>query len=183
MRKIMAKKTISVKIEGLKELQDGLKELPKATAKNTIRRALTAAAQPIIDTAQNLIRVKRVRPAIVVSKIKFASGSAGKRAFAEALSRGASREEAAEAAHEANKSGDNDPTITSGVASVGPTKRAFYGFEFGTIHQAPQPFMRPAWDQHKQEALDIVREELQNQIEKARARIAAKAQKALLSGK
>ena len=170
----------TVKVEGLKELQDALRELPKATGKNTIRRALIAAGQPINDTATDRIRVRRVVPQVVMSRIKFSSGSAGKRAFAEALARGASREEAGEAAHAANAADTGeDSKITSGVMSIGPTKRAFYGFEFGTIQQSPQPFMRPAWDEHKAEALDIIRDELKVQIEKARARIAAKQQKLL----
>jgi HK97 gp10 family phage protein len=171
-------------VEGLSDLEDALKELPKATAKNTIRRALTAAAQPIIQTATVLCRVRRIRPSIVVTKIKFTSGDAGKRAFAEAMAGGASRQEAGEAAHAANiaaESGGDDPSITSGVASVGPTRRAFYGFEFGTIHQAPQPFMRPAWDQHKRDALDLVKTELKTQIDKAVARIAKKQAKLLAS--
>ena len=169
----MPKETFQV--EGLKELEDALKELPKATAKNTIRRALLAASKPIIDEATAKIRVRRVTPQIVGSKVKFSSGDAGKRAFAEALSRGASRAEAGEAAHEANAAeGGEGNDITSGVMSVGPTKRAFYGFEFGTIHQAPQPFMRPAWDGHKMQAVEIIKEELKAQIEKARVRIVMK---------
>lgn len=177
----MAKPTVKVKVEGLVELQAALKELPKATGKNTIRRALTAACQPIIETATSLTRVKRVSPAVVMSKIKFTSGGAGKRAFAAAMARGATRQEAGEAAHEANaaakESGGDDATVTSGVTAVGPTKAAFYGFEYGTVKQAPQPFMRPAWDQHKEEAVEIFRDELKMQIEKAAARLAKKAAK------
>lgn len=168
-----------VQVDGLRELDEALKkDLPAATAKNCIRRAMILSAQPIIQTATELIRVKRIRPAIVASKIKFASGSAGKRAFAEAMQRGASRQEAGEAAHAANAmanlNGDNDTSITSGVMSVGPTRAAFYGFEFGTKYLPPKPFMRPAWDQHKHEALETIKTELMDQIEKARKRIAAK---------
>jgi hypothetical protein len=34
--------------------------------------------------------------------------------------------------------------------------------------------MRPAWDMHKREALDIIKTELKDQIEKARIRIVQK---------
>jgi len=168
-----------MEVEGLRELDEALKkDLPAATAKNCIRRALTLSTQPIIQTATELIRVKRIRPAIVAGKIKFTTGSAGKQAFAEAMSRGASRQEAGEAAHAANAlaklNGDNDTSITSGVVAVGPTRAAFYGFEYGTKSLPPKPFMRPAWDQHKAEALDIIKTELFLQIVKARERIAAK---------
>jgi hypothetical protein len=169
-----------VTVEGLKELEEALtKDLPAATAKNTIRRALTLAAKPLVDTATTLIKVRRISEPIKVSKIKFTSGNAGKQAFAEAMSRGASREEAGEAAHAANAAantnGDNDLSITSGVMAVGPTRQAFYGFEFGTKYIAPHPFMRPAWDQHKMELLENIKVELMDQIEKARKRAAAKA--------
>jgi HK97 gp10 family phage protein len=171
-------------IEGLSDLEDALKELPKATGKNTIRRAMTAAAQPIIDQAADLINVHRVPVTVVGSKIKFTSGNAGKQAFAAALARGASREEAGQAAHQANAaaadSGDTGEVTTSGTMVVGPTKRAFYDFEFGTVRQAPQPFMRPAWDNNKRNTLDILVDRLKVEIEKARQRIIKK-QQALLS--
>lgn len=163
-----------VEVLGFKEMEEALKELPKATAKNCIRRALSAAAIPIADNAQQLIRVKRVSPAIVVTKIKFTSGDAGKQAFAAAMAAGATRGEAGEAAHQANKEAGDDANITSGVLSIGPTLRAFYGFEFGTVKQSPKPFMRPAWDAHKMQALEIIKTELQDQIEKARVRIVKK---------
>jgi HK97 gp10 family phage protein len=121
--------------------------------------------------------VRRIKPSIAVSKIKFTSGNAGKQAFAEAMARGATRQEAADAAHEANaaaKDSGEGSDITSGVAVVGPTRAAFYGFEFGTVHLPPKPFMRPAWDHHKADALDIVASELKKQIEAAAARIARK---------
>ena len=165
-----------MKVEGLSDLEDALKELPKATAKNCIRRALLLAAVPIEQEATNLIRVRRVKPQIATAKIKFTSGDAGKRAFAEAMARGATRLEAGQAAHEANAAatGEDNSGITSGVTAVGPTKRAFYGFEFGTIHLAPRPFMRPAWDDNKLQVLDIIKTELKDQIEKARIRIVKK---------
>jgi len=175
----MPSSKVLVEVEGLRELDEALrKDMPAATAKNCIRRALTNAVMPLVETASILIRVRRIQPSIAVSKIKFAKGSAGKRAFAEAMSQGATRQEAAESAHAANAAakaaGDNDPSITSGTMSVGPTRAAFYGFEFGTVHLPPAPFMRPAWDQHKDGMLEDIKVELLEQIEKARKRIAAK---------
>ena len=59
----------TMKIEGLQELEAALKELPKATGKNCIRRAIVQAAQPIVDTATQLCRVRRIKPSIAVSRI------------------------------------------------------------------------------------------------------------------
>jgi len=168
-----------VRVEGLSELEETLRELPKATGKACIRRALIAAAGPIVSVASDLIRVRRVPNPISVSKIKFTSGkgSAGKQAFAEAMASGATKAEAGAAARSANKaakeSGEGGD-VTAGVMAVGPTKRAFYGFEFGTIHQAPHPFMRPSWDTNKMNALQIIQEELKAQIEAARIRLVKK---------
>lgn len=46
--------------------------------------------------------------------------------------------------------------------------------EFGTRHHGPQPFMRPAWDAGKDQALDDVKTALGNEIEKAAQRAARK---------
>lgn len=46
--------------------------------------------------------------------------------------------------------------------------------EFGTFKDAPQPFMRPAWEANKDAALRIISQELKNEIEKAAKRYAKK---------
>lgn len=168
-----------VGFEGGKAFEDAMKDLSAATAKNCIRRALTAAALPLVGTATILIKVRAIKDPVQVTKIKFSKGSAGKRAFSQAMQEGATRAEAAQAAHRANAeakaAGDNDREVTSGTMNIGPIRRAFYGFEFGTIYIAPHPFMRPAWDQHKNQMLQDIRWELWDQIERAQKRAAAKA--------
>jgi HK97 gp10 family phage protein len=48
------------------------------------------------------------------------------------------------------------------AVEIGPTGEHFYGLfqELGTKHHAAQPFLRPAYDQHAAEALEIVRQHL-----------------------
>lgn len=48
---------------------------------------------------------------------------------------------------------------TAAVA-IGPDKRFSYGLfvELGTVHQAARPFLRPAFDSQRKNALDIIRE-------------------------
>lgn len=43
-------------------------------------------------------------------------------------------------------------------AQIGPSKEAFYGLfvEFGTVHAAARPFMRPAFDAKKKQAADKI---------------------------
>ena len=63
---------------------------------------------------------------------------------------------------------------------VGPTHRAFYGLfgEFGTVNHPPHPFMRPAWDELTPEPMiSMIGETLAEEIEKARSRLARKAER------
>lgn len=50
------------------------------------------------------------------------------------------------------------------AVAVGPTKRGFYGFEFGTIHQPARPFARPAFDQVAPTSLRILAEVIWREI-------------------
>lgn len=52
-----------------------------------------------------------------------------------------------------------------GTVSVGPSKEAFYAqfVEFGSIHnRPPEPFMRPAYDENKEKAVDVFAQKLRN---------------------
>lgn len=57
---------------------------------------------------------------------------------------------------------------------LGPDALHFYSIfpEFGTIHQGATPFMRPAWDRHKDEAVTILGRELWAGVERAAKRLA-----------
>jgi len=50
--------------------------------------------------------------------------------------------------------------------------------EFGTVHNGPHPFLRPAWDAEKDKVLAGLKDDLWAEIEKAAKRIARKAAKA-----
>lgn len=58
------------------------------------------------------------------------------------------------------------------VVAVGPEKSFFYGFfrEFGTIHQAAHPFVRPAYDLHIAQAQQIVAAKLWDGVLKTLAK-------------
>jgi HK97 gp10 family phage protein len=55
---------------------------------------------------------------------------------------------------------------------VGTNDRAGVLQEFGTEHSRAQPFMRPAFDSEKFTALEIIRRDLGDEIEKTAARAA-----------
>ena len=138
---------VTVKVEGLKQIQDALHDLPKATAKNIMRRVLKSRAQPIADTATKLAPVDTgyLQRSIAVST---------------KLSR---------AARKGHKKLSKD-----GVeVYVGPSgaPRSIMQ-EFGTIDHPPHPYLRPAWDAHKDELLTNIGKDMWNEIDKAKGRIA-----------
>lgn len=168
------------KIEGLRELDEALKELPRATARNVLKRALTKAGQPMADMARSLAPVDpdgggTLRDNIVVSsRIKNKVGASE---YAAAMRDGLGKEAAVAALRDARRA-------AAGMGShaevyVGPTTKAFYGMfqEFGTRNHGPQPFLRPAFDSRAPRALDTIRDDLATEIEKARARLAKKAER------
>jgi len=147
-----------VKVEGLSELAEALEELPKATGANVLRRTLLEAGEPVADQAQSLAPRKTGALQVSVS-VQPASPSkmtrTGKAAY--------DKQNKVEVVIEA---GPNPQSITQ---------------EFGTVHHAAHPFMRPAWSAQKMATLERIREKLAEEIEKARARLARKA--ARLAGK
>lgn len=141
---------VTVKVEGLRQLDAALGELPKATGRNVLRRALIKAGTPILDDA-------RARAPVDTGWL------AGSHTIGSKLSR---RQRAA-----ARKDTKSFAEVHLGPA---PSSRAIVQ-EFGSETQGPQPYMRPAWDAGKRGALDIFKAELGAEIDKAAKRLAAKA--------
>ena len=175
-------KMAKFKVEGLRELERALAELPKATAKNTLKRTLKLAAQPIADEAQRLApeNFGTLKRSIVVTTKKPPNHDPGKKAFSKAKRAGASNAEAAGALRAARR-------VAPGVfaeAFVGVLQKVRQAIpqEFGTDKHPAQPFMRPAWDSKKMDALDIIKSELGNQITKAAERLARKAARKAAKG-
>jgi hypothetical protein len=146
----MAKKFF--KLEGLKELDEALKELPKATARNVLLRTLKEQGQPIADAGEaNAPRLsgKLADSYTVGTKLsRRQKGLHKKESMVEVF--------------------------------VGPTPHPkSVQTEFGNSHQAPHPHLRPAWDGNVMRVLDGIKTSLAEQIEKARARLARKAAREL----
>jgi len=141
---------VTVKTEGFKELQEALLELPKATGRNVARRALLKAAKPIAEAASANAPI----------------GPTGKLHIS------------IDAGTQLTRRQRSQHTRASEVeVFVGVTNAAPHGMhqEFGTAHNPPQPFLRPAFDGNVQQSLAIIRTELWNEIGKAAERLARKA--------
>lgn len=174
----------TMRLEGFKELDDALKELPRATGRNCIRRALGRAAAPIVAEAKAMAPARpgsgKLKEAIIFTKVKFTGGNAGKQAFAEAMRAGRTREEAVDALKEANLAAAEEAGGAVPISGIGKVaidyKIAWYAHfvEYGTIKMTPKPFLRPAWEQGKYQAAEAIRDTLKDEIGKAVARIARK---------
>lgn len=136
------------KVEGLKELEAALKELPRTTARGVLRRTLVKEAKPIAAAGE-------------ANAPKLTGQLAQSYTIGSKLSRRQKRLHKKE----------SDVEIF-----VGPTPHPkSVQTEFGNAHQAPHPHLRPAWDGNVMRVLDGIRNTLADEIEKTRARIARKA--------
>jgi HK97 gp10 family phage protein len=151
--------SVKVKIEGLKEVKAALRELPDATAKRIMRRVLIDAGQMIAETARQLAPV--------------AGGD-----LRDSIAVGTTLSKSQRKKH--RKGGKDDVEVFVGPAvpdgGNSPVPQAILQ-EFGTSHHPAQPFLRPAWDQHKRAVLDGIKDAMWTKIRKAAERLAKKAAK------
>lgn len=138
----------SFKVEGFKELDKALEELPPAAAKGVLRRAGRAGLGPM-DAAWR-------RRAPHDDWDLEQSGGVGSNI---------------------NRRGYRRESDVEVFAGPGNNPQAVQQ-EFGNRNHPPQPFMRPAWEETREPALEIVKDELAVEIDKAAARARRKALKA-----
>lgn len=175
--------SMTVKVSGFRELEASLMELEKsATRKSVVRNALKAAAKPIADAMRgNAARTPQpeIGQAIIVgTKIK---GEAGNAAFHKAMKSGFDKASAIKAMRDARRAAKGKmPPV---MLYVGPaeTESMSHWWEFGiaphinggrfegTRHPGvrPTPFVRPAFDAGKDEALRLISTAMRAQIDKA----------------
>ncbi len=174
---------VSVRVDGLKDLEAALSQLEKAATRKTVaRNTLKKAGQPVADAMRTGAPEDsgQLRRSIAVStKIK---GEAGKAAYAKTMRDTAGNKALAlKSMRDARRAAKG--SLPPVMMFVGPTVRAPHAHlvEFGTAPHinggkfagskhpgtAPQPFVRPAWDATQDIALSIITTELRAQIAKA----------------
>jgi hypothetical protein len=136
------------KIEGLRELDEALTELPKATARNVLLRTLKAEGQRVADAGEAYAP-------------KLTGGLAQSYAVSTKLSR-------------RQKSLASKESMVEVYIGPSPHPKSVQT-EFGNAHQSAHPHLRPAWDGNWRAVLEGIKDTLTEQIEKARARLARKA--------
>ena len=142
---------MKIEMKGFRELERALaEELPKATAKNTLRRSGRLAMGRIEDRAKELVRedTGETGDSITTKSV---------RASRFATHRGVAVE-----------------TGPTGRQEGGTGAR----LEFGSAQHPAYPFMRPAADSEGMAVIMDVRENLTTQVQKAKDRIARKAARA-----
>lgn len=167
------------KIEGLQELDGALRTLiestSSATAKNALKRGMMKAGEPVAEHARQLVPVHRgvLKRAIKVSG-KLANPT-GKSEFRAALRRGEGQEAAVAALRNARRESEAASTIE---VYIGPGQRPHaHLVEFGSVHNTPQPYMRPAWEAGRDRVAADMKAAVTEEFEKAAARAARKAAK------
>jgi HK97 gp10 family phage protein len=145
----MARNFVSIKVEGLKESEAALKDLVEtvgvshATAKNTIKRALTHAAKPIEEEARASAPVQKGH-----LKVSITTGTK--------LTRRQKAQHTKESPVEV-------------FVGAGPLPQAHLQ-EFGTSKHPPKRFLTPAVDNNLQEVIRRFSEQLKVEVEKTAER-------------
>ncbi|MES2902824.1 MAG: hypothetical protein V4696_01440 [Pseudomonadota bacterium] len=174
-------RTQTVTLTGFKELERALKELPKATGKNVLRRIGKGALEPMRQDAQNnapvadapyyigkkgemrLVQPGRIKNSIVVSEKRT------RRA------KGPSKNKLVNGKWRASAS--TGISIAMGPSSGGGLYNAARK-EFGNSKTSAEPFMRPAWAKGSVPALEYIKDNLGDEIAKAARKVAKKRAKA-----
>lgn len=169
------KTTATVRTYGFTDLDKALGLLPKSTARATLRRVLVKAGQPIADRAQSLAPRDTGELADSIKISAKVKNNIGRAEYYEVMRSGGTKAEAGAAMRAARSA---SPGQSFAVVYVGPEnaktkkdaiKRIVQ--EFGSVKQTPQPYMRPAWDERKREALEIIKRELGSEIVKTAQRL------------
>lgn len=155
----------SHKVEGLKELDQALKELGIATQAKVLRGALRESVQPIAEEARRLV-VRGESPdglhladAIAVSAPK-PTGKNGAVAGIKMVSKNV-------------EVGDEELQAMFGQSLRFRLPGWRWHFtEFGTQHSAAQPFLRPAFDAKVTEAIVVFAGALRKRLERIKKRMA-----------
>lgn len=136
-----------VKVEGFKEMDRALDELPKSIGKAILRRVALAALQPMRAKADALAPKKTY---VLADSIDVSTRARG-----------------------ARRAKGSEVEAFMGPASSARSITQ----EFGSFKEPAQPYMRPAWDWGKSALLEFIKKALWAAIAKSAARLARKTAK------
>lgn len=141
---------------GFKELADAMRELPERVAKNALRSAVNAGASVIKAEARAKAPVDsgKLKKALYQKQIREQSGPY-RQVFFVGVRSGPKRK----------KDGTKDYSLD-----------AWYWrfIEFGTVKMAAKPFLRPAFEARKEQAVQAIADKLDERIQKTAQELSRK---------
>lgn len=174
--------TFRVRVDGLSDLKVQLDRLRKATGKAALQRAALDAMEPMARLARQLAPKDEGELSESID-VGFAARDeeVGRRAFAGIKKAGGSDADALAAMRDARRSakgvrGDLYVDVFMGPVAGRTRDEIIKGFvqEFGNSRQAPQSYMRPAFEQDKAAMLERLRNDLWFEVSSAVARSQAR---------
>lgn len=151
---------ISVKIEGLKELQKALDQLPKEIQGRPLRSAVSFGAKEIADKVKDRAGTFSDTGTLEDAIFRYRSrrhSTTGRETFFVGVRQG--------------KAQYKDTARNRSLGRVGKSYKtqgeAYYWrfLEFGTVKMAAKPFLRPTFENNKRQAVEIIKERLGKSIE------------------
>ena len=177
-------KTITVKVQGLSDLGARMKNL-SADVSNRISRAATAAGASVIKSAaQSKVPVLTgaLKKGIVVKRIPKSETGLTSEHIVTVSTRQMKKYVDKSRAAVTELQGPTQP-VTSGGKTYRPKKLLarqdsyaslgdfYYArfIEFGTAKMAAKPFLRPAYDENKQKAVEAIKDRIEKRLKKVGA--------------
>lgn len=159
---------ISIKIEGLKELQQALDQLPKEIQGRPLRSAVSYGAKAVVEDVKSKVPVGEtgILKSAVYRYRSRRDSATGRETFFVGIRQG--------------KAQYKDTAYNRRKGRVGKTYKtageAYYWrfLEFGTAKMAARPFLRPAFEATKSRAVEIIKERLGKAIETQAKKLARK---------
>jgi HK97 gp10 family phage protein len=143
-------KSVTVKVEGLSQLGERMRTLSEDVNKRIGRAAVAAGSNVIAKAAK--------------AKVPADTGNLRRNIITKRLPPG-----------EARLTSEFIVTVRKGRVTKKQKERglkdAFYGgfLEFGTVKMPPRPFLRPAFDENKAQAVQAIKERIEARLKKAGA--------------
>jgi HK97 gp10 family phage protein len=147
-------KVVTVKVEGLRELGERMRRLSSDVALKGARSATAAAATPIKKRAKEIIQAnpsvdtRRLLNAVIVKRLGKNDDTDGATSMHVVTVRGRGKK---------SRKKDKQPATAPHAHFV----------EFGTVNMPAEPFLRPAFEQEKGHAVEVMASQLRKFIDKA----------------
>ena len=159
---------MTVKIEGLKELQNALNQLPREIQGRPLRSAVSYGAKLVVDDVKSRVPVGEtgILKTAVYRYRSRRDSSTGRETFFVGI--------------RAGKAQYKDTAYNRKKGRVGKSYKtqgeAYYWrfLEFGTAKMAAKPFLRPAFESSKSKAVEVIKQRLGKAIETQAKKLARK---------